>query len=268
MSGQQKSPESSVVRHRNPNIDDDNKTEIRQSHDIAHRSLLSSSYTAEPLPSLAPPWPSNGGLETRVFFDSRARNLAMYPLPNRFRVTLPKPVKNVHTIRLLHAMLPNITNDPLGSWLFGITITIYSAHGSELQRPIGDTNYPNTLVGLVRTTQLGPLGSTPFAWALYSAADNTGSNHAIFRGIIPIVEGFEIAVVKIDEIAGGASASGAVFWDPADPIIDMTVNYKNWCGTLSFECVAVEKHPPFLQQHQPSEYHHHKKHKQHHHKHH
>lgn len=171
-----------------------------------------------------------------MFFDSRARNVAQYPNPNRFSVTLPRPLDGVSSIRLTHAMLPTVSTG--SEWLYGITISVYAARGLDVQRPVGDTNYPNALLGLVRTAQLGPPDSAPSAWTIYRETDNAGASRVDFPGRIPKLMGFELAVVRIDEVAGGSTVADAVWWDPADPVADMTVNYKNWCGSLTIESTA------------------------------
>lgn len=186
-----------------------------------YNMAITAATTSAPRQSLLPKLK-----HTTVFFDSRARDLTLYPNPNRFKITLASPIRNVRNIYLANLLIPNANSAT--NWIFAVTIDKF---GTDLMRTYGVPGFPNGVVGVFRAFD----PTNP--WVLYRASDDEHSSKIEFTGGIPRLQDFELSIVTVDEV-GGVSITlptGAVFWNPADPDPDMTRSYKNCYGTLVIE---------------------------------
>lgn len=162
-----------------------------------------------------------------LFFDSRFRDYSLYPTPDRFLITLIRPITNVAKITLANVMVRDI---PGGMhWLFGVSIDKY---GQGITRPEGATEYPQALLGMFDRTE------SPHSqyWRLYRDIEDDGLCCAKFPGRIPRLSEFEIGIMCADEVGGvNGQLIPAPIYDSSDPDPDMSLARKNWYGTLVIE---------------------------------
>ena len=163
---------------------------------------------------------------TILFFDSRYRDYALYPTPDRFLITLLTPITSVTKIRLVNAMVRDV---PFGThWLYGVSMDKY---GQGIFRPEGSPEYPQALVGIFSRNE--PPNAVD--WKLYRDTDNEAACESRFPGGIARLSEFEISIRCADESGGTGAMIPAPIYDPADPDPDMTLARKNWYGTLAID---------------------------------
>jgi hypothetical protein len=163
---------------------------------------------------------------TVVFFDSRYRDYTLYPTPDRFLITLLRPISEVFRIRLVNSMVRDV---PFGThWLFGVSIDKY---GQGITRTEFSPEYPQALLGIFSRNE--PVHAVD--WKLYRDTDDESACLASFPGRIPRLQEFEISIRCADESGGTMAMVPAPIYDPADPDPDMTLPRKNWYGTLAID---------------------------------